>query len=180
MDQKLFGKLLFRNIMLPLAVGLISSGIFIVLIFYMLAELRQVDHSDRVIAQTNKVEKLLIDGETGLRGYIITGKENFLDPYNNAIKKLPDELEDLRHLVSENPAQINRVNIVKIRFDRWQAYANEMRDLRQVGKGAKVDAVVTTARGKVMMDDIRDQFNLFLQAEESLRDHSGRARQSNS
>src|SRR5206468_10415623 len=43
----------------------------------------------------DRVEALLIDAETGQRGYVITGKDEFLVPYRDATAQLPATFDDL-------------------------------------------------------------------------------------
>jgi CHASE3 domain sensor protein len=47
---------------------------------------------DRQIQSLRRVESLVVDAETGQRGYIVTGREDFLDPYNMAMAELPPEI----------------------------------------------------------------------------------------
>ena len=64
-----------------------------------------VDHTHQVISSLRKIQSLVADAETGERGYLITGDQLFLRPYNEAINSLDGELSSLRKLVSDNPAQ---------------------------------------------------------------------------
>ncbi len=42
---------------------------------------RRVDRSDQVIAHANNLVKLMVDEETGLRGFLLTSDTTFLQPY---------------------------------------------------------------------------------------------------
>jgi CHASE3 domain sensor protein len=83
-DEKSFRTLLSRNVALPLGVGVLSAVFFVVLITYLLSVVQWVEHTDRVINNLNETSKLTVDLETGMRGYLITGDEHFLDPYEVA------------------------------------------------------------------------------------------------
>ena len=48
-------------------------------------------HAEQVVAQANRLERLVIDLQTGARGYIITRQERFLDPWKNAPRTYPRE-----------------------------------------------------------------------------------------
>lgn len=65
----------------------------------------KVDHSRRVIASANKILNDLQNAETGQRGFHLTGKETFLEPYINSQKSLPQALILTRELVTDNPKQ---------------------------------------------------------------------------
>src|SRR5262249_4705317 len=62
-----------------------------------------VDHSDEAIAKSYEVQKQIIDQETGLRGYLLTGDTRFLDPYQQAHPR--EVIRELLKLVTDNPEQ---------------------------------------------------------------------------
>ena len=78
-DEKSFRNLLSRNVALPLGVGVLSAVFFVVLITYLLSVIQWVEHTDRVINNLNESSKLTVDLETGMRGFLITGDEHFLE-----------------------------------------------------------------------------------------------------
>ncbi|RML89288.1 Sensor histidine kinase/response regulator, partial [Pseudomonas syringae pv. maculicola] len=57
-DEQRFRKLLGRNVGLPLGVGVLSAVFFILLISYLLNAIQWVEHTDRVINNTNRSMKL--------------------------------------------------------------------------------------------------------------------------
>ena len=66
---------------------------------------QMVTHTHHVIQRLDDVFNVLQDAEIGMRGYIITGDESFLEPYQHADTKLVAVFNDLRALVADNPAQ---------------------------------------------------------------------------
>ena len=48
----------------------------------------RVKHTHLVLEKATYIEKLLVDMETGKRGFLIVGKDNFLEPYFDGKKKL--------------------------------------------------------------------------------------------
>lgn len=98
MDQRSFRKLLSRNIGLPLGVGLLGAVAFVAVINYLLSAMQWVEHTDRVIGNANETVKLSIDMETGMRGFLITGDERFLDPYEVAKPRILGSLQSLSTL----------------------------------------------------------------------------------
>ena len=68
-----------------------------------------VSHSLEVKEQAQEVLTLLVDGETGMRGYLLTGDVEFLKPHQAALAQLPEASEQLRQLVADNPAQLARL-----------------------------------------------------------------------
>ena len=166
-DERSFRKLLSRNVGLPLAVGVLSAVLFVVMISYLLSVIRWVEHSDRVITNANESAKITLDLETGMRGYLITGDEHFLDPYVVAKPQIVAQLESLQELVSDNPQQVDRVKRLEALQKEWALYAQSMVDLRRQGGDYK--AAVQAGRGKRLTDEIRKEYEDFIQTEQQLR-----------
>ncbi len=166
-DERSFRKLLTRNIGLPLAVGVLSAVLFVVMISYLLSVIRWVEHSDRVITNANEAAKLTVDLETGMRGYLITGDEHFLDPYVVAKPQIVAQLQRLQELVSDNPQQVDRLKRLEALQREWALYAQSMVDLRRQSGDYK--AAVQSGRGKRLTDEIRKEYDEFIQMEQQLR-----------
>lgn len=166
-DEQRFRKLLGRNVTLPLSVGVISAVFFIGLISYLLSVIQWVEHTDRVINNTNRALKLSIDMETGMRGYLLAGDEHYLDPYELAKPALTAELKRLEVLVSDNPPQVDRLKRIQALQDDWQQYAEEMINQRRT-KGEYI-APLRTGRGKRLTDEVRSQYEEVVAVEQQLR-----------
>jgi PAS domain S-box-containing protein len=64
-------------------------------------------HTDEVRVRIALLRGTLLDAETGLRGYLFTGSEPFLDPYRAARASWRGQLDEVRALTSDNPDQQN-------------------------------------------------------------------------
>src|SRR5947209_1876174 len=62
-----------------------------------------VAHTHRVIDLTSDVLLALVDAETGERGYLLTRRDDFLEPYNAALARLGGRVARLRELTRDNP-----------------------------------------------------------------------------
>ena len=70
---------------------------------------RREAHAKDVTAATLRLEKLVLDLETGVRGYILTGEDGFLKPYREARQELDSgRLGEFERLASTNPEQGQR------------------------------------------------------------------------
>nr|WP_095093939.1 response regulator [Pseudomonas sp. Irchel 3A5] len=167
LDEQRFRKLLGRNVTLPLSVGVISAVFFIGLISYLLSVIQWVEHTDRVINNTNRALKLSIDMETGMRGYLLVGDERYLDPYELAKPALVAELKGLEALVSDNPPQVDRLKRIQALQEDWGQYAEEMINQRRI-KGEFI-APQRTGRGKRLTDEVRSQYEEVIAVEQQLR-----------
>ncbi|GFM65177.1 response regulator [Pseudomonas cichorii] len=166
-DEQRFRKLLVRNISLPLGVGVLSALFFAILIGYLLSVIQWVEHTDRVLNSTNRAMKLSIDMETGMRGFLLTGQENFLDPYEVAKPLLKAELKNLEELVVDNPTQVDRFRRLSTLQEEWGHFAQEMIEMRRQNG----DFVLATraGRGKRITDEIRTEYDQVISMEQQLR-----------
>src|SRR5262245_28154430 len=64
-----------------------------------------VAHTYEVIGALDDVLSLMKDAETGQRGFIITGDDRYLDPYNTALAGIDTRIAEVTRLVSDNPNQ---------------------------------------------------------------------------
>src|SRR5438876_3282791 len=70
---------------------------------------RMVAHTHEVLTDLESLLSLMKDAETGQRGYIITGEERYLEPYQGALANLNQATKNLRRLISDNPDQQRRL-----------------------------------------------------------------------
>lgn len=73
----------------------------------------RVDHSYRVILQMGKLEKKILDAETGQRGFIITKDSIFLEPYSRSHKEILGIFQELDTLTQDNPEQQLHLDTLK-------------------------------------------------------------------
>ncbi len=86
---------------------------------------RQVDHADRVIASINNLVKLMVDEETGLRGFLLTRDTRFLQPYREASQQLKPAFSALFTLVRRDPEQTARLQRLQTASEAWQEDARQ-------------------------------------------------------
>lgn len=166
-DEQSFRKLLTRNISLPLGVGVLSAVFFVSLITYLLSVIQWVQHTDRVINNLNESARLTIDLETGMRGFLITGDEHFLDPYEVAKPRIVSELRSLQELVADNPQQVDRLKRLEALQVEWNNFAQGMIDLRR--QSGDYRGAVQAGRGKRLTDEIRKEYDDAVAMEQQLR-----------
>ncbi len=163
-----FRKILSRTVVLPLLLGLAGAAIFVGLIFYLLSTIRWVEHTDQVISQGYELSALSADMETGMRGFVITGNPQFLDPYELARPRMGVGLANLRALVSDNGAQVTRLNRIEALQAEWLKYSQEVIGFRRAN-GTVDREIIGTGRGKRLTDEVRREFAEFTSQEERLR-----------
>lgn len=140
-----------------------------------------VEHGQPALANANRLLKLVVDMETGQRGFCITQKEEFLEPYNNAHGKFSKLLETEKALVSDNPSQIKTLERIDGLVGQWQEQAAipeiaKARKIATCGKDTNghheclrdVAALLEAGTGKDLIDKVRAEFNSFIKMEEEL------------
>src|ERR1700760_4746792 len=66
---------------------------------------RWVAHTHQVLEKLDNVLTDLVDAETGVRGFIITGDEEYLAPYHEGVSRVEQDVRDVRSLTADNAAQ---------------------------------------------------------------------------
>lgn len=99
----------FTVLALPLSMLFVATTGFYFASSEWEAAQRRVTHSREVAAQLATVGGSVLDGETGIRGFLASGDERFLEPTVLARDRLPGELDRLAGQVSEHPRQAERV-----------------------------------------------------------------------
>jgi PAS domain S-box-containing protein len=168
LDQREFRAFLRRTVTVPFIAAMVLAGASLWAAYDLYASMQEVDRSDQVIGQSRRLLKLLVDMETGERGYLVTGNDAFLQPYQEATKVVDSEYQKLYLLVDDNPPQQDRLETLHNGIHHWQGYAEQMIALRRAG-GEYAD-LKTNLAGKGEVDQIRDQIAGFQNVEEHLRD----------
>jgi two-component system, cell cycle sensor histidine kinase and response regulator CckA len=174
-DQKSFRLRLAGTLILPPVLMAALAGVLLWQINRLLSSEQQISRTHEVIAQAYRVEKLLVNMESGERGYLITGNSNFLEPYNQARSSIDSEFDKLAHLVSNNPAQLRRVAKLRAKREQWEAFAREVLFLRD--NAGAYQAYASKGIGQGLMDEMRAEIVLIVNAEEGLHEEQTRATQ---
>ena len=130
-----------------------------------------VNHTHEVIELGNDVTSSLVNMETGLRGYLITGNKDFLEPYNDGKEQFQKLIDAGRKKVSDNPDAVGKLTKVERLKQEWQnnhvSVAMRIRQDVNDGKAPATDIVtfIEKAIGKTYMDKMRAQLNDFIGAE---------------
>ena len=165
-DSDQFRRILSRNVALPLGMGILSALVFVGIIAYMINVLSWVEHSEQVIGRANEISKLSSDMETGMRGYLLSGDDDFLQPYLTAKPRMTAELNTIEGMVGDNPDQIQRIQRVRAAEQQWQSFAEDM--IARRTRNDEFIAQIKSGRGKLLTDEVRRQFNDFVEEEQRL------------
>jgi hypothetical protein len=124
MEYSKLKSLLRRVIVVPMVIMAAFAGLLLWETFDLNKSLQWVDHTDQVLDQSGHLLKLLVDMESGTRGYIATGDESFLQPYLEGTKDIDPEYQALYGMVADNPPQQQRLKEIHAGYVEWDGYAS--------------------------------------------------------
>jgi PAS domain S-box-containing protein len=160
-------RVLAASIVLALIVGAIFAILLVAI-----GELRDSSaaarHSEQVLAAANRLERRVIDLETGLRGLLLTRDERFLSPFRSAQAAVPPEAKRLQGLVANNPEQMARAKLLAKSIDNYLKGYVVPEVLHGQLRTGSPKAIRVIGEGKRRIDDLRAQFGQFITAENAL------------
>ncbi|MBI9089656.1 MAG: methyl-accepting chemotaxis protein [Desulfobacterium sp.] len=139
----------------------------------LIEDAKWVDHTHLVIEEAMKIEAAAVDMETGMRGYLLAGKEAFLAPYTAGAKLFSQRVETLKETVGDNPSQVTLLGEIQDTIDNWRSNVTEsaIELRREIGDAQTMNdmaKLVGEARGKKYFDTFRTQIATFIEREQSL------------
>ncbi|MCT4656336.1 MAG: CHASE3 domain-containing protein [Cohaesibacter sp.] len=155
----------------PLAMLAVVGGVSLVNVEKINNTSKWVDHTRVVLASASSIVASAVDMETGMRGYLLAGREEFLEPYVDGEKKTYASIAELQKTVSDNPGQVKRLGEAESVLREWQAKVTTMqialrRDIGDADTMNDVSRLVGEARGKTYFDKFRQQIATFTEREE--------------
>ena len=165
--------------------------VLLILLLLVLAALRGFDqvsssvksniHSYEVLSQSDTLLRSLINVETGMRGYALTGRDSFLEPLEQGEKAFADYYARIKSSTSDNPEQQARLERLKVLHDQWlRDDVQGNLDLRRaINAGSQpaeaMAAQISAGRDKAKMDAMRQLTSELRDAEKSLQDARSQA-----
>jgi PAS domain S-box-containing protein len=122
----------------------------------------QFQESSRLVADTHDVLtefeatlSLMKDATAGHRGYVITGDERYLEPHDEAVRLMPEQLARVRQLTADNPAQQRRLDRLELLIAGNLRFRAETIQLQKTKGIEAARRKIMTGLGKQEMDAIR-------------------------
>jgi len=127
-----------------------------------------VSHTQSVLFKLNLTESLLKDAETGQRGFLYTGRESYLVPYDSALMQIDQHLAQLGALVADNPAQSARVSELRRLSGLKLNELTRTINLYKSGHPDHAKAIVLSGAGIDLMGQVRALVDRMIQEENGL------------
>ena len=115
----------------------------------------RLTHTQEVIAQLHGVLSTMKDAETGQRGFLLTGTNDYLEPYTTARAEVGGQIKNLRRLTADNPKQQQRIDMLEQLIAEKLEELGQTINLRQAGNLDGAMGIVRTDRGKATMNRVR-------------------------
>jgi PAS domain S-box-containing protein len=167
LEYSKFKSLLRRVIVVPMVATAALAGLLLWETFDLNKSMQLVDRTDRVLDQSGRLLKLLVDLESAKRGYIATGDETFLQPFADGTKKFEPEFQTLYGMVADDPMQQQRLKNIDAGYQQSEAYDGRIIALRRAGKADPT--LIENRQRKRSLDSLREQIAVFQAFEEELR-----------
>jgi len=163
--------LTFRVILAGAALAGLVAGGFVattIAIRNLRQETRLAARSEQVIAAGNALERSVLDLETGLRGYLLSGRRRFLEPYGDALVRYPAQERELGRLVADDPAQRALLARLETSIDEYIRNWTRPMLARRAHTPERVSQLVGDGGGKRRVDAMRALFDRFINHEQNI------------
>lgn len=148
---------------LMIGVGLASKLSMQILV----ESISEVNRTYQIKENLQELEKLLVDAETGQRGFIFTGREDFLEPYNQATKLIARDFDLLRRDLKNEEQKRSLIEVENLTQQKLDELARTI-TLKRQGREQELRTIVLSGQGKNIMDDFRDEVSRMQVVEDEL------------
>jgi PAS domain S-box-containing protein len=153
-----FNSVLRQVFLLPVVALLVVAGALYLQIRNANATVNLIQDSDARISQATLVSKLVVDEESGLRGYETTGDAQFLQPFTEAESHVQKEIQNLDAMAGADADMKHDLTDLHDSHQTWHdGFALPI--IAQVRGGGKTDDVALNLHGKILMDAVRRDLN---------------------
>lgn len=168
MDLNQFKRILIQVFLLPVLALLLMAAALYVDIRNSNNTVSLIQQSDERITQATLAARLIIDEETGLRGYQTTGDARFLEPFIKAQGALETQLDELKSVPGANPSQEQHIQRLIEAHESWHdGFAEPV--IAEIRAGGHASDVDLNLQGKAQMDSIREDLDAIVREAQGRR-----------
>ncbi|WAC47301.1 CHASE3 domain-containing protein [Asticcacaulis sp. SL142] len=127
-------------------------------------------HTYNVLDELTAIQSALINQETGLRGYLVSGDQEFLEPFHAGAKDSVTAIANVRKLTADNPEQQARLDEVEALVKTWktQVAAKELELMADPATQEQARSLEGSGAGKASMDGLRKKIGEMAAEEKTL------------
>jgi methyl-accepting chemotaxis protein len=127
----------------------------------------RVAQTHQIIGETDRLLLSIVNMETGERGFVITGDEQFLEPYNQGYADYQATMQTLEELIAHTPEQLERIQAIDEEIEQWNTDVLQriITLQKEVNAGTtdqeEVEQLIANGLGKERLDQIRSEIAEF-------------------
>jgi len=167
-----FPRLLVRAVLVPFVLLAALAVALALGVTTLVRSARLTERTDQVLTQASRLRELLVDRETALRGYLLSGNDALLAPLVQAEEQLPATFAAVRVLVGPEAESQARLARVEELSDAWRAFAAEER--QNFVEGRDYITAVANGSGNVLMEGMRKELDALVAVEQERRQSRAR------
>lgn len=160
-----FKRNLLISSLVSLLVLMISSTASFLSIKSLLDSNSWIKHTQQVIYNLNEGSALITEAQTSMRGYLITGDEQFVDRYHQSEEKSNNYFEKVKELTVDNLAQQKQLKELDVLRDNFFKYLNNQVVKKSLGKNS---VTFDLNEGRKMMNELRERIKVVEATEQNL------------
>jgi PAS domain S-box-containing protein len=166
MKQREFRRILRQAVYVPILLLLLLAVIFIAQLRRFSNAVNDLHRADLITNSIIDLQKLILDQETGMRGYELTGDPAMLAPYTAGMQPIQQSLTDLRTLLADDSVQEQRLSTLSQRYQSWLSRARRI----VASHKAPINRPKVDEENKVLMDNVRSAVHQMLLTQEKQRE----------
>jgi PAS domain S-box-containing protein len=167
-DLSKFKRILLQVLLLPVVALLLLAAALYFDIRNANSTVGLIQQSDERITQANVLAKLILDEESGLRGFQTTADNRFLEPYYQAQSDLETQFSALKDVPGANQSQREHLQHLRESHQTWQVgFAEPV--IATVRAGGQANDVDQNLHGMRLMDDIRKDLAFVIEEAQNRR-----------
>jgi len=167
LPRSLSGRLVVGSAVLALLVA-VAFGVLVFAVTTLDDATKRERHAKAVSAETLQLERLVLDLDTGLRGFVLSGRKDLLAPWTSAMAALPEQKRKFLELASTTADEQRRARALVTSIDEYATdYAVPVVDIARTSPAAARQEVVSV-EGASQLQAVRNVFADFLSKESAL------------
>ncbi len=149
-----------KGLIIALIVGFLAVESIVAACFLSLMHFKTSNNwatrNEQVLIELERVRSIVSGAETHQRGYLITGSDNYLAPYREALDMLQEQIRRIGSLTRDNNLQQDRVAYLATQVDQRSDEMEQAIALRQTKGLPGAKSIVTQNQLNRTMDTIHD------------------------
>jgi PAS domain S-box-containing protein len=166
MNESAFKRLLLRFSLLPVLILCAFVSVISYQIEQITVQRQQATQATAIILQCDKLLNSLVDEETGVRGFVISGDRGFLEPYQRAVERIDGELNGLAELADGSASLQAEFGGIRDGFTRFTEVNRAMAQASSTDRSS----VAMLSRQKQAMDSLRGRLKRITEEQTEVRE----------